>query len=176
MLLYQQVVKIEPLRSEAYALGLRAEERSDDLAGVRWATVGILSQAWPVEFAEIEQAASRVVPAPACAVTRELEDGDRIDNGSGATVVHVPGHTPGSIAVHLPADGVLICGDTVASLNGRPIVGFFNCDPAQTRRSFVRIAGLQFHAAYFGHGAPLLEGARNAFEKVAARLEGGGSL
>ena len=41
--------KIEPLRSEAYALGLRAAERCDDMAGIRWATVGILSQAWPNE-------------------------------------------------------------------------------------------------------------------------------
>ena len=49
MLLYQQVAKLEPLRSEAYALGLRAAERCDDLAGIRWATVGILSQAWPTE-------------------------------------------------------------------------------------------------------------------------------
>jgi hypothetical protein len=57
------VVKIEPLRSEAYALGLRAAERCDDLAGVRWATVGILSQAWPAELAEIELTASRIAKA-----------------------------------------------------------------------------------------------------------------
>jgi hypothetical protein len=63
MLLYQQVAKVEPLRSEAYALGLRAAERCDDLAGIRWATVGILSQAWPAELAEIELTASRVAKA-----------------------------------------------------------------------------------------------------------------
>ena len=63
MLVYQQVAKIEPLRSEAYALGLRAAERSNDLAGVRWATVGILSQAWPTSMAEIELTASRVAKA-----------------------------------------------------------------------------------------------------------------
>jgi tetratricopeptide (TPR) repeat protein len=63
MLLYQQVAKVEPLRSEAYALGLRAAERSDDLAGIRWATIGILSQAWPSELAEIELTASRIAKA-----------------------------------------------------------------------------------------------------------------
>jgi hypothetical protein len=63
MLVYQQVGKIEPLRSEAYALGLRAAQRCDDLAGIRWATVGILSQAWPSEHAEIELSASRVARA-----------------------------------------------------------------------------------------------------------------
>jgi hypothetical protein len=63
MLLYQQVAKIEPLLSEAYALGLRAAERCEDLAGVQWATVGILSQAWPTDQAEIELTASRVAKA-----------------------------------------------------------------------------------------------------------------
>jgi hypothetical protein len=63
MLLYQQIAKIEPLRSEAYALGLRAAERSEDVAGIRWATLGILSQAWPTELAEIELTASRIAKA-----------------------------------------------------------------------------------------------------------------
>jgi hypothetical protein len=63
MLVYQQVAKLEPLRSEAYALGLRAAERCDDLAGVQWATIGILSQAWPKELAAIELRAARVARA-----------------------------------------------------------------------------------------------------------------
>jgi uncharacterized protein with von Willebrand factor type A (vWA) domain len=63
MLLYQQVAKVEPLRSEAYALGLRAAERCEDLPGLQWATIGILSQAWPTELAEIELTASRVAKA-----------------------------------------------------------------------------------------------------------------
>ena len=63
MLVYQQVAKIEPLRSEAYALGLRAAEQCNDVAGIRWATVGILSQAWPANMAEIELTASRVAKA-----------------------------------------------------------------------------------------------------------------
>ena len=40
--LCQQVIKIEPLRCEAYALGLKAAQKCDDLAGIEWATVGIL--------------------------------------------------------------------------------------------------------------------------------------
>jgi hypothetical protein len=63
MLIYQQVVKIEPLRSEAYALGLRAAERSNDVAGIRWACVGILSQAWPANMAQIETTASNTAKA-----------------------------------------------------------------------------------------------------------------
>ncbi len=63
MLVCQQVAKVVPLRGEAYALGLRAAEQCNDLAGVRWATVGILSQAWPSNMAEIEATANRVAKA-----------------------------------------------------------------------------------------------------------------
>jgi hypothetical protein len=57
------VTKLEPLRGEAYVLGLRAAEQCEDLAGIEWATVGILSQAWPAEQAEIERTALRVARA-----------------------------------------------------------------------------------------------------------------
>jgi hypothetical protein len=60
MLVCQQVAKVAPLRSEAYVLGLRSAEEVNDVAGIRWATVGILSQAWPTNMAEIELSASRV--------------------------------------------------------------------------------------------------------------------
>ena len=61
--LYQQVVKVDPLRSEAYALGLRSAERADDLAGVQWATVGILEQAWPADQEVVKDTAWRVAKA-----------------------------------------------------------------------------------------------------------------
>jgi hypothetical protein len=59
----RQVVKIQPLRREAYALGLRSAERCDDLAGIEWATVGILGQAWPKNEAAIEKTATRLANA-----------------------------------------------------------------------------------------------------------------
>jgi glyoxylase-like metal-dependent hydrolase (beta-lactamase superfamily II) len=64
----------------------------------------------------------------------ELSDGDVLDFGDGARVVHVPGHTPGSIALHLPERGVLFTGDAVAAspLDGKAMPGVFNVDRAQT--------------------------------------------
>jgi glyoxylase-like metal-dependent hydrolase (beta-lactamase superfamily II) len=117
-----------------------------------------------------EQASSRVLPAAPCAVHRELDDGDSIEIGDGATVIHVPGHTPGSIALYLRRQRALICGDAVAALNGRPIVGFFNCDPEQAARSFARLAELEFDVACFGHGDPLLADSALAFRRLAERL------
>jgi hypothetical protein len=45
--LYRQVARIEPLRAEPYALGLQAAERMDDIDGLKWASLGIIKQAWP---------------------------------------------------------------------------------------------------------------------------------
>src|SRR5690606_33777870 len=51
--LYQQVLKLDPSRHEAYPMALRAAERAGDEAGLQWATLGILEQAWPSEQAAI---------------------------------------------------------------------------------------------------------------------------
>ena len=53
---YRQAAAIEPLRPEPYMLGLRAARTLDDLDGLKWASLGILSQAWPKEQADIWQA------------------------------------------------------------------------------------------------------------------------
>jgi glyoxylase-like metal-dependent hydrolase (beta-lactamase superfamily II) len=51
-----------------------------------------------------------------------LADGDEIDLGGGVSAVAVaaPGHTPGSVAFHLPGPRVLFTGDTVAR-HGEPL-------------------------------------------------------
>jgi tetratricopeptide (TPR) repeat protein len=115
MLLYQQVAKIEPLRSEAYALGLRAAEQAEDLAGIQWATVGILSQAWPTELAEIELTASRVARATLERLASEGRNAERdgyLEDLQQAVVrdcvvqVSWTGHADIDVAVEEPAGTV----------------------------------------------------------------------
>ncbi|WP_055591389.1 MBL fold metallo-hydrolase [Peterkaempfera griseoplana] len=97
-------------------------------------------------------------PAPV-RVDRELADGDVLEFGGGARVVAVPGHTPGSLALHLPGPGVLFTGDTVARApDGRVMRGVFNADPAGTEASFRRLAELAPEVVCFGHGEPLVSG------------------
>lgn len=113
---------------------------------------------------------SGMAEAPPARVDRELEDGDTIDlDGDDGLVVHVPGHTDGSIALYVASRGLLFTGDAVASL-GRPIVGVFNVDPKRARESFKRLAELEFEAACFGHGSPMTSGAAEAMRKVAEFL------
>lgn len=47
-------------------------------------------------------------------IGRELKDGDKVQIGSGELkVLHVPGHSPGSIALYDEADSFVIVGDTL---------------------------------------------------------------
>lgn len=102
-------------------------------------------------------------------VERELRDGDILDFGGGAEVLAIPGHTEGSIAIHLPQHGVLLTGDTIANV-GTLMLGTFNQDRARTVESFRRLAALDVDTACFGHGEPIVSGAGARLREVAAAL------
>ncbi|MFD0023986.1 MBL fold metallo-hydrolase [Streptomyces sp. NPDC058382] len=112
-----------------------------------------------------------VPAAPPTRVDRELSDGSTIGFGGGARVVHSPGHTPGSIGVHLPAHGVLFTGDCVAAA-GRVMLGVFNIDRAQAVASFQRLAALEPATVCFGHGDPVTTGAAAVLRASADRDSG----
>ncbi|MFF4016056.1 MBL fold metallo-hydrolase [Streptomyces sp. NPDC001843] len=99
----------------------------------------------------------------------ELADSDVLDFGGGARIVHAPGHTHGSIAVHLPRHRVLFTGDAVAAApgTGAVMLGVLNLDRAQTVASFHRLADLDADVACFGHGDPVLGRASAVLRKAA---------
>ncbi|MEU1495768.1 MBL fold metallo-hydrolase [Streptomyces sp. NPDC005776] len=95
-----------------------------------------------------------VPEAPPTRVDTELSDGAVLPFGGGARVVHSPGHTPGSIGLHLPDHGVLFTGDCVAEA-GQVMLGVFNIHREQALASFRRLAALEATTVCFGHGEPL---------------------
>jgi glyoxylase-like metal-dependent hydrolase (beta-lactamase superfamily II) len=107
--------------------------------------------------------------APPVPVDRELVDADVLDFGGGAEILANPGHTKGSIAIHLPRHGVLFTGDTVANV-GAVMLGTFNHDRAQTIASLRRLAALAVETARFGHGEPIGSGAGDRIREVADQL------
>jgi glyoxylase-like metal-dependent hydrolase (beta-lactamase superfamily II) len=119
----------------------------------------------------IHQRVSAGLPdtAPPVPVHIELVDGDVLDFGGGAEILAIPGHTEGSIAIHLPRHGVLFTGDTIANV-GTAMLGTFNQDRTRTVASFQRLATLDIETACFGHGEPLLSGASDRIREVAATL------
>jgi glyoxylase-like metal-dependent hydrolase (beta-lactamase superfamily II) len=107
--------------------------------------------------------------APPVPVDRELVDGDLLDFGGGARVLAIPGHTEGSIAIHLPRHGVLFTGDTIANVS-TVMVGVFNQDRARTVAAVQRLATLDVETACFGHGEPIASPAGDRIREVAATL------
>jgi glyoxylase-like metal-dependent hydrolase (beta-lactamase superfamily II) len=120
------------------------------------------------ERALAAQVGPGVPPAAPVGVDREVEDGET--TAGGGRIVGVPGHTPGSIALLVPRLGVLFTGDALAAFEGDAILGVFNVDRAAAIASVHTLAGLEFDAACFGHGAPLVGGAGGRIRALAERL------
>ncbi|MEU0058553.1 MBL fold metallo-hydrolase [Streptomyces sp. NPDC006334] len=101
----------------------------------------------------------------------ELSDGDVLAFGGGAHVLHVPGHTDGSIALHLPHQGVLFTGDTIAAspVDGSVLPGVFNLDGSRVLAALHRLAALDTRIACFGHGSPVTENASDVLREAADR-------
>ncbi len=115
-------------------------------------------------------AAGPPLAASPCRVDRELAEGDLLDLGGGAAVIGVPGHTDGSIAIHLPAHRLLFTGDAVAGTpGGRVLLGPFNVDRAEAIGSFRKLARLDVDVACFGHGAPVLADGSAALREATER-------
>ena len=82
-----------------------------------------------------------------------LEDGDSLtEHGLDATVIAVPGHSRGSIAI-LTAGGDLLCGDLLESTKG-PALNPIMDDPVAAKASVERLRGLPIRTVYPGHGEP----------------------
>lgn len=112
-----------------------------------------------------------LILGPPVDVDEQIGDGDTLDFG--ATVLHVPGHTDGSIALHLREHGVLLTGDTIAEAEGTVILGVFNRDRAAAVASMRRQAALDdVEIACFGHGDPVLADAGKRLREAAAQLSG----
>lgn len=84
-------------------------------------------------------------------------DGATLDVPGAPRVVLVPGHTPGSAALHVPAHDAIFVGDAMATytvtdgIRG-PRVAAFSADYAQARESLARLEGLAARHVLPGHG------------------------
>lgn len=101
--------------------------------------------------AGFDPAAYTVTPAPP---TLQLQGGDVIDLGDRSfEVLHLPGHSPGSVALWDEADGALFSGDVVYDtgllldeLDGSSIPDYVD--------SLLRLRDLPVRVVYAGHGLP----------------------
>lgn len=89
----------------------------------------------------------RVRPAP---LTRLLDEGDVIDLGDRVFhVFHLPGHSPGSIALYERATGILFSGDVV--YDGALIDDLYHSDAEVLAQSHARLRELPVTTVHAGH-------------------------
>jgi glyoxylase-like metal-dependent hydrolase (beta-lactamase superfamily II) len=112
---------------------------------------------------------SFVKPAPV-QVDIILKEGDKI---SGLTVIHAPGHTPGSIMLLDEKRKVLFAGDTLR-YDGKKISGApeqFSTDLNQAKESITKASTLNFDIMLPGHGEPLKTNASEEIKKFNETLK-----
>jgi glyoxylase-like metal-dependent hydrolase (beta-lactamase superfamily II) len=86
-----------------------------------------------------------------------VADGDVLDVPGSPRIIHIPGHTPGSVAVHVPAVDALFLGDAMTTCNvltgaTGPKPAPFTLDPQQALASLDRIEGVDATWLLPGHG------------------------
>jgi len=82
-----------------------------------------------------------------------LDEGQNLgEYGFEAGVLHIPGHTPGSIAI-LTASGDLFCGDTLQNYI-KPQAAVIVSDVVQLAASIKRLKELPVQTVFPGHGKP----------------------
>lgn len=89
----------------------------------------------------------------------EVADGDVLPLPGSPVVIGLPGHSPGSIAIHIPVADAVFVGDALTTRHvltgrtgGQPAP--FTDDPQQALESLSRIEGLEAAWVLPGHGAP----------------------
>ncbi|CAN7288796.1 MBL fold metallo-hydrolase [Rhizobium sp. LjRoot30] len=89
-----------------------------------------------------------IPPAP---LTTILKENDEIDIGDARyTVLHLPGHSPGSIGLLDEKTGILFSGDAI--YDGRLVDDLPGCDVEAYTVTMERLRCLEFHIAHGGHG------------------------
>jgi glyoxylase-like metal-dependent hydrolase (beta-lactamase superfamily II) len=88
---------------------------------------------------------------------RPTEDGQVLDVPGTPRIIHVPGHTPGSVAIHVPAADALFLGDAMTTrsvLTGAtgPKPAPFTLQPGQAMDSLGRLSDVDATWVLPGHG------------------------
>ncbi|WP_322797247.1 MBL fold metallo-hydrolase [Tepidiforma sp.] len=98
-----------------------------------------------------------------------LRDGDVLPVFGGMRIVHMPGHTPGSIALYFPNRGAVIVGDAMQYKFGRLMLPsrLFTQDMALAAASIRKLAELDFETLCFSHFRPILSGAAPRVRELA---------
>jgi glyoxylase-like metal-dependent hydrolase (beta-lactamase superfamily II) len=105
-------------------------------------------------------------------------DGQTLDLPGRPRIIHIPGHTPGSVAVHVPSVDALFVGDALTTghvLTGAtgPQPAPFTMDPTAALASLAKLDATAATWVLPGHGAPWSHGITEAVQLVRAAADPG---
>jgi glyoxylase-like metal-dependent hydrolase (beta-lactamase superfamily II) len=100
-----------------------------------------------------------------------VADGATLDLPGSPRIIHLPGHTPGSIAVHVPAVDAIFLGDAMTTrsvLTGErgPRLAPFTLEPERALASLARLDGIDSTWVLPGHGEAWNSGLAVALEQI----------
>ena len=100
-------------------------------------------------------------------------DGTTLDVPGAPRAIHLPGHTPGSVAFHVPSVDAVFMGDAMTTRNvltGEvgPAPAPFTLQPSQAIASLVKLDDVDATWVLPGHGAPSNGGLAEALRSVRA--------
>lgn len=100
-----------------------------------------------------------------------FRDGETLDVPGSPRIVHIPGHTPGSVAIHVPAVDAAFVGDAMSTgdvLTGAqgPRPAPFTLDRAAALASLAKLEELDATWVLPGHGAPWNRGMQEAVRLI----------
>ena len=99
-----------------------------------------------------------------------LKGGETID---GLKVLHLPGHSRGSICLYKPGD-TIFTGDTIMTTRGGVLVkirSFVTQSVEKTRKATQEVAKLKFNILCPGHGQVIQEGALEKVKELSRRFK-----
>jgi glyoxylase-like metal-dependent hydrolase (beta-lactamase superfamily II) len=98
-------------------------------------------------------------------------DGANLDVPGSPRVILLPGHTPGSAALHVASLGALFVGDALATVSvasgvSGPMIAPFSADRVTALASLARLDGVEAGWLLPGHGQPWTGGVQAAVKKI----------
>jgi glyoxylase-like metal-dependent hydrolase (beta-lactamase superfamily II) len=108
---------------------------------------------------------------PGLAEVETFDAGATLDVPGSPIVIHTPGHTPGSVALHFRGHDALFVGDALNTYSVTtgwhgPQLSPFNADRAQALDSLSRLEEVEATYVLPGHGAVWRQGSRDAVKEA----------
>lgn len=146
-------------------LCILTHKHSDHIGGGSGEGLIKLKKACGFQLASHELEAADIEKLTGLRIDHRIKDEDELNYFGGLRIIHVPGHTPGSLCIYAKRNKVLIMGDAVFSAGGWliPTPSYLTVDSSAAVNSLKRLVDLDFEAVLVAHGENVWHDAKRMF-------------